>query len=70
MAANLTSLSIFKAIMIVDTIHKLSHQHLDTKFWIVEVDSLSDEAIPVSDIKRYPTSILISNFIDDFHFNL
>ena len=54
----------------MDIIHKLSHQHLHTKFWILEVDSLSDEAIPVSDIKRYPTSILISNFIDDFHFNL
>lgn len=54
----------------VDTIHKLSHQHLHTKFWIVEVDSLNDDAIPVSDIKRYPTSILISNFIDEFHFNL
>ena len=54
----------------VDTIHKLSHQHLHTKFWIIEVDSLDDEAIPISDLKRYPTAILISNFIDDFEFRL
>src|SRR5690606_2471523 len=47
----------------VDIIHKLSHQHLHTKFWIIEVDSLNDEAILISDIKRYPTAILISNFI-------
>src|SRR5690606_31945321 len=54
----------------VDTIHKLSHQHLHTKFWIVEMDTLPEEAISIPDIKRYPTSILISNFIDEFHFNL
>uniref|UniRef100_UPI0040495852 A/G-specific adenine glycosylase n=1 Tax=Gelidibacter sp. TaxID=2018083 RepID=UPI0040495852 len=54
----------------VDTIHKLSHQHLHTKFWIVEMDTLPEEAIFISDIKRYPTSILISNFIDDFEFRL
>lgn len=53
-----------------DIIHKLSHQHLHTKFWIVEIDALPDVAISVSDIKLYPTSILISNFIDEFHFNL
>ena len=53
----------------IDTIHKLSHQHLHTKFWIVEVDALKDESIHVSELKNYPTSILISNFIDEFNFN-
>jgi A/G-specific adenine glycosylase len=54
----------------VDTVHKLSHQHLHTKFWIVEVDKLTNKSIPITDIKRYPTSILISNFIDEFDFHI
>lgn len=49
-----------------DIIHKLSHQHLHTKFWIIEIDKLPQKGIPIADLKRYPTSILISNFIDDF----
>lgn len=53
-----------------DIIHKLSHQHLHTKFWIVEITSLQQEAIAFLDIKHYPTSILISNFIDAFELRL
>ena len=49
-----------------DIVHKLSHQHLHTKFWIVEIDKLPQLGIPIADIKQYPTSILISNFIDEF----
>jgi A/G-specific adenine glycosylase len=49
-----------------DIVHKLSHQHLHTKFWIVEIDKLPQKGIPIADLKRYPTSILISNFIDEF----
>ncbi len=51
-----------------DLIHKLSHQHLHTKFWIIEVDNLPQKGIPISDLKTYPTSILIGNFIDEFNF--
>lgn len=47
-------------------VHKLSHQHLYTTFWIIEVKSLKNNAIHISEIKNYPTSILISNFIDAF----
>ncbi len=50
-----------------DIIHKLSHQHLYAKFWIIEIDKIVGETIPISEIKRYPTSILISNFIDEFN---
>ncbi|MFT4782093.1 MAG: A/G-specific adenine glycosylase [Psychroserpens sp.] len=49
-------------------IHKLSHQHLYTKFWIIEVKRLETEGIPISEVKNYPTPILISNFIDAFGF--
>lgn len=49
-----------------DIVHKLSHQHLHTKFWIVEIDKLPQKGIPIADLKQYPTSILMSNFIDAF----
>lgn len=49
-------------------IHKLSHQHLYTKFWIVTVDKIIDKTTPISDIKNYPVPILISNFIDNYRF--
>ena len=51
-----------------DIIHKLSHQHLHTKFWIIEVDKLPEKGILISDIQKFPTSILISNFINEFSF--
>ncbi len=49
-------------------IHKLSHQHLHTKFWIINVDRLSIEGISFNDIHHYPVPILIGNFIETFNF--
>ncbi|WP_191858651.1 A/G-specific adenine glycosylase [Hanstruepera ponticola] len=49
-------------------VHKLSHQHLHTKFWIITTDRLPDKGISVKDIHDYPTPILIKNFIDTFKF--
>ncbi len=54
----------------IDIVHKLSHQHLHTKFWIVEVDKLPKKGMDFSEITKHPTSILISNFIDEFKFPL
>ena len=51
-----------------DIVHKLSHQHLYTKFWIVEVDKLPENGILISDIHKFPTPVLISNFINEFNF--
>ncbi len=51
-----------------ELVHKLSHQHLFTKFWIIEVKMLDREGIPISEVKNYPTPILIGNFIDEFNF--
>ncbi|WP_298900768.1 A/G-specific adenine glycosylase [uncultured Psychroserpens sp.] len=51
-----------------DIIHKLSHQHLYTKFWIVKPETFPSKSISISDIETYPTPILISNFIDQYNF--
>lgn len=51
-------------------VHKLSHQHLYTKFWILETDELPEPGILISELKTYPTPILISNFINEFNFPL
>jgi len=51
-----------------DIVHKLSHQHLYTKFWIVEVDKLPQKAIPTQDLNNYPAPVLISDFINTFNF--
>ena len=52
-----------------DKIHKLSHQHLYTKFWILELAELPEEAIPIKTLKKYPAPVLISDFIDEFNFS-
>lgn len=52
-----------------DIVHKLSHQHLHTKFWIIEVDGLLKDAISIQLLKTYPTPVLISSFIETFNFD-
>ena len=52
-------------------VHKLSHQHLYTHFYIVKVSSNDDPAkeqkrIPVDQIKDFPVPILLGNFIEQF----
>lgn len=51
-----------------DIVHKLSHQNLHTKFWIVEVNSLPEQGIFYRDLQKFPAPVLISNFIDEFNF--
>lgn len=48
-------------------IHKLTHRHLHTHFWIVEIAQLSKNAVSLEDIVKYPTPQLISNFLDNFN---
>jgi len=44
-------------------VHKLSHQHLHTKFWIVKTsDRLEDGLSPV-ELDKYPVPVLIAEFI-------
>ncbi len=49
-------------------VHKLSHQHLFTKFWIIEIDDLITNAVPVSELGKYPVPVLISTFMNAFKF--
>ena len=49
-------------------VHKLSHQHLHTKFWIVNVDKLLIEGVSVKKTHDYPVPIIIGNFIENFNF--
>lgn len=46
-------------------VHKLSHQHLYTTFWIIEVDALGPAAIPITEIKKLPVPVLIANFVQE-----
>ncbi|WP_324719807.1 A/G-specific adenine glycosylase [Salinimicrobium sp. HB62] len=49
-------------------VHKLTHQHIFTKFWIVECSKLPEEALPITEINKLPVPVLIENFIDTFDF--
>jgi len=51
-----------------EIVHKLSHQHIYTRFWIVTTDENLQSAIPVSEIENYPVPVLIANFIKEFSF--
>ncbi|MFX0556334.1 A/G-specific adenine glycosylase [Maribacter sp. CXY002] len=49
-------------------IHKLSHQHLNTKFWIVESCSPLIKGISTFEIDKYPVPVLIADFMKTFKF--
>ncbi|MHB0754684.1 A/G-specific adenine glycosylase [Polaribacter sp. M15] len=58
-----TTISLFNKKEIV---HKLSHQHLNTQFWIVETKELTSAEIEWSKIEEYPVPVLIANFLEDY----
>ena len=58
-----TTLSLFNKKEIV---HKLSHQHLYTQFWIVETKNSSEVNINWNEIEKYPVPILIANFLEAY----
>ena len=47
-------------------IHKLSHQHLHTKFWIVKTADTFDNQIPIATLQKYPVPVLLADFIKTF----
>lgn len=49
-------------------VHKLSHQHLHTKFWIVKTTEVNSETIPLKTIEEYPVPVLIEKFLKGFQF--
>ncbi|MRI01933.1 A/G-specific adenine glycosylase [Kriegella sp. EG-1] len=46
-------------------IHKLSHQHLYTSFWIIRTKEILDNATPINTIKNYPVPVLLADFIKE-----
>lgn len=44
-------------------LHKLSHQHLHTQFWLVETENLLKHGIAWEDIPSFPVPVLIADFI-------
>lgn len=50
-----------------EIVHKLSHQHLYTKFWIIDVKNISVDTVNWPDLEKYPVPILIANFLKNFN---
>lgn len=44
-------------------VHKLSHQHLHTTFWIVKTTTEIQGAIPFSEIQNFAVPVLVADFI-------
>jgi A/G-specific adenine glycosylase len=49
-------------------VHKLSHQHLFTTFWILETGALKEHGVAVTSIEKFPVPVLVSNFLENFSF--
>ncbi len=47
-------------------VHKLSHQHLYTQFWIVSLNSAIVDGVAVSALPTFPVPVLIEKFISNF----
>jgi len=46
-------------------IHKLSHQHIYARFWLVDVQKLPKGGISAEKVKEYPVPVLIQNFLNE-----
>ncbi|AYN69457.1 A/G-specific adenine glycosylase [Euzebyella marina] len=44
-------------------IHKLSHRHIHTVFWIIELNDISNGGIPFEKVEQYPVPVLIDEFL-------
>ncbi|MEJ1221220.1 A/G-specific adenine glycosylase [Sediminicola sp. 1XM1-17] len=49
-------------------VHKLSHQHLHTKFWIVKSVGKHRNGVNSEALKEFPVPVLIADFINTFKF--
>jgi len=52
----------------IPVIHKLSHQHIYTRFWLIEKNQLPDSAISIDTLEDYPVPVLIANFLNEYSF--
>jgi A/G-specific adenine glycosylase len=47
-------------------VHKLSHQHLITRFWIVELKEELEGGISLESLPEYPVPVLLADFLNTF----
>lgn len=47
-------------------VHKLSHQHIITRFWIIETKKIHHKSIDIKQITSFPVSALTAKFIKEF----
>lgn len=47
-------------------VHKLSHQHLHTRFWMVHTRTDLEGSFPVIELEDFPVPVLIADFIKTF----
>lgn len=47
-------------------IHKLSHQHIYTHFWILETTGAPGDLIPLEKVQEYPVPVLVANFLNEY----
>ncbi|MCK0188765.1 A/G-specific adenine glycosylase [Arenibacter sp. F20364] len=47
-------------------VHKLSHQHLHTRFWIITFEANLENGIQLAELHKYPVPVLIADFIKTF----
>ncbi|MCL6267500.1 A/G-specific adenine glycosylase [Flagellimonas myxillae] len=47
-------------------VHKLSHQHLYTQFWILETEGVNSDGIAWEEVPNFPVPVLIADFIKTF----
>jgi len=45
-------------------IHKLTHQHLSVKFWIIQSDQEFENGVSIHNFEKYPVPILIHKFVE------
>lgn len=46
-------------------IHKLSHQHIYTRFWLVTTTETLPDAVKRAKLRSYPMPVLIANFVEE-----
>ncbi|TDQ28760.1 A/G-specific adenine glycosylase [Tenacibaculum caenipelagi] len=49
-----------------DIVHKLSHQHLITKFWVVKTREVNEKTMSWSAVKKQPVPVLIDKFLEEY----
>ncbi len=49
-----------------EIVHKLSHQHLHTQFWVINTKNSPKITVKWEELDTYPVPVLIANFLASF----